>query len=168
MGSIVALFVGAILMGVGIVVYVSIGDNPSIRVNNVPTSLQSMSDGAQFMIRYGIACFIGGLGSVFFLGGLIGFSRGRNKAKRLARIAQTGIAAEATVTFVDKNFLVLVNKTPIYSIVEYRYRDTSGNEHVRRVDNVSSELVIRNKVEVGGKVRIKYAQEDPGQSVLLF
>ena len=81
---------------------------------------------------------------------------------------QTGIAAEGTVTFADKNYSLLMNKKPVYSIVEYTYVDQSGKQHTRRVETIPSDYVIRNKIEVGGKVAVKYAVEDPGQSTILL
>ena len=59
-----------------------------------------------------------------------------------------------------------MNNRPIYSIVEYKYQDEFGNEYVNRVENVKTDEVIRNKVEVGSTIRIKYLPEDPGQSVM--
>ena len=83
-------------------------------------------------------------------------------------ILQTGIDAQATVTFVDKNYSFLVNNKPIYSIVEYEYVDKNGVKHTRRIDNLNSDLVIRKKIEVGNTIKIRYSQTDYSQSIMLI
>lgn len=141
MRSIVFLFVGVILLGVGVLVYFS---------NSLPVS-----------------AFLTLLGLLFCGIGLVGYFRGAAASKQHAFIAQTGIEKEATVTFVDKNYSLLLNQKPIYTIVEYKFKDDAGVEHVRRIDNVPSDYAIRRKIEVGGTVKIKYLREDPNQSVML-
>jgi hypothetical protein len=117
----------------------------------------------------GIFIIVGGLMAVV---GLVLTVTGRAAAQRQKAkamlIYQTGVAAEATVTFVDRNYRILVNNRPIYSIVEFKFRDTSGVEHVERKDTVDSELVIRNQIEVGSTVNIKYLAEDPSQNILML
>jgi len=114
----------------------------------------------------------GGLGLVFMIIGAVMFIRGRGQAKKNKALAEKifamGMPAEATVTFVDKNYSLLVNNKPIYSIVEFKFRDGSGMERVGRKNNVSSDLVIRLKLEVGSKVQIKYMNEDPDQNILIL
>jgi len=99
---------------------------------------------------------------------VVGRAAGKKREAKAKLIYETGVAAEATVTFVDRNYRVLVNNNPIYSIVEYKFNDTSGVEHVFRKDTVQSELVIRNQVEVGSTVNIKYLAEDPSQNILML
>jgi len=96
------------------------------------------------------------------------FGGSKKDQEKKIYIAQNGVETTATVTFVDKNFRLLVNQTPIYSIVEYKYQDNMGREHVRRIDNINSELVVRNKIEVNNTIKIRYLQEDPSQSVIMF
>jgi len=114
----------------------------------------------------------GGLGLVFMIIGAILFIRGRARAKKNKALAEKifamGVPAEATVTFIDKNYGLLVNNKPIYSIVEFKFRDGSGMERVGRKNNVSSDLAIRLKLEVGSKVQIKYLNEDPDQNILIL
>jgi hypothetical protein len=97
---------------------------------------------------------------------------GRSKAKKLKALAEKifalGVPAEGTITFVDKNYSLLVNNKPIYSIVEFKFRDGSGTERVSRKNNVESDLVIRLKLEVGSKVNIKYLNENPEQNIMLL
>jgi hypothetical protein len=114
----------------------------------------------------------GGLGLVFMIIGAVLFLRSRIKGKQNKALAEKifamGVPAEATITFIDKNYGMLVNNKPIYSIVEFTFRDSSGGERVGRKNNVSSDLAIRLKWEVGSKVQIKYMNEDPDQNILIM
>lgn len=104
-------------------------------------------------------------GAIAFVAGIVMARKQRDQAKL---ISETGVTTDATVTFVDRNYKILVNEQPIYFIVEFTFRDTSGMERVVRYDTVDSELVIRNKVEVGSTVKVKYLAEDPTQTLLLL
>jgi hypothetical protein len=73
-----------------------------------------------------------------------------------------------TVTFVDRNWKILLNKNPIYSIVEYYYKDNLGNQYTRKISNMSSELVIRKQIQVGAKIPVKYLSENPAESVIVI
>jgi hypothetical protein len=146
MVSNVFLFVGIVLLGTGILSYFSFSGNSAF-------------------IPLGI---LGGIGLLFTFLGLTGRNRDSKQAKLNLFITQTGVETEGIVLFVDKNYYILLNKKPIYSIVEYKYSDSNGTEHIRKVDNIPSDLVIRNKIEVGGTVKIKYLKEDPKQSVILI
>ncbi|MCJ7524205.1 MAG: hypothetical protein MUP71_03160 [Candidatus Aminicenantes bacterium] len=114
----------------------------------------------------------GGLGLIFMIIGAILFIRSRvqgNKNKALAeKIFAMGVPAEATITFIDKNYNMLVNNKPIYSIVEFKFRDSSGSERLGRKNNVSSDLAIRLNFKVGAKVQIKYMNENPDQNILIM
>jgi hypothetical protein len=105
------------------------------------------------------------VGAILLVGGLIGAGKTRKKA---LAIFEKGVAAKGTVTFVDKNYGILVNNTPIYSIVEFTFQDARGITITSRKPNVSSDLVIRNRIEVGGHVAIKYLPDDPEQNILLL
>ncbi len=63
---------------------------------------------------------------------------------------------------------MLVNEKPIYSIVEFTFRDSSGMEQTGRKEDVDSDLVIRNRIEVGGEVSIKYLPENPKENILIL
>jgi hypothetical protein len=114
----------------------------------------------------------GGLGLIFMIIGAFMFFRGRSLAKKREALAEKifemGVPAEGTITFIDKNYGLLVNNKPIYSIVEFKFRDSSGAERVARKNNVSSDLAIRLKLEVGSKVQIKYMNENPDQNILIL
>jgi hypothetical protein len=149
---------GLIFIGTGVFVYFVIGaafaDTPD------------MFGELQALFQYGMGGLFAGIGAIMTLGGLIGVMRGAKMSKLAGHIAQTGVETEANITFVDRNYALLVNNRPVYSIVEYTYQDELGNEYVNRVEDVNTDTVIRNKVEVGRKIRIKYLPAEPGQSVM--
>jgi len=114
----------------------------------------------------------GVVGLIIAVVGLTIFLRSRASAKAQKALAmkifELGVATEGTVSFVDKNYSLLVNQKPIYSIVEFKFQDKFGKEHVSRKDNVESDLVIRLKLEVGSKVQVKYMNDDPQQNILML
>jgi len=159
MRSIIWLIVGLIFIGAGVFVYFVIGT----AFADMPSIIGEM----QALLQYGIGGLLAGIGAIMILSGLIGVMRGAKKSRLDSHIAQTGVETEAAITFVDKNYSLLVNNRPIYSIVEYTYQDGLGGEYTNRIENVSADYVIRNKVEVGNKIRIKYLPAEPGQSVII-
>lgn len=165
MRGIILLVTGLILAGAGVFAYFLIGVVfKGVAVESFPYDLS----GLQGILQYGVASVVGGLGALFILFGLLSLASGSKKRKQDSRVMQTGVDAEADVKYVDKNYNVLVNRRPIYSIVEYTYQDSSGNEHTNRIENVNSEQVIRNQIEVGSRIAIKYAAENPGESVIVM
>lgn len=159
------MFVGIILAIVGAIVYYTIGQgNASIVVNGV----RDNSAETRTIVQYSIGGGLAGLGLLFIVIGLIGRGRAAKHQKQINHILQTGIAAEGTVTFVDRNYSILVNKRPVYSILEYTYQDLTGNQHTRRIDTMPSDYVIRKNIQVGAKVAIKYANEDSSKSAILL
>lgn len=160
MGNRIFIFTGVILIIVGVIVYQS---DAGVRISG------RMADpGTASAAKAIIGGGLGVLGILFSLGGLIGLVRGSKQNKRSAYILQTGVAAEGTVTFVDKNYSILVNKKPIYSIIEYTYNDSNGTAHTRKVNTVNSDMVIRNQIQVGSKIAIKYAADNPAESVFIL
>ena len=155
----VFLFVGLILIAVGVYIAQS---NIAVRINKQRADAETAATA-----RYAIGGGLGGLGLLFALGGVRSMVRGGKEMKRRQHIMQTGVPAEGTITFVDKNYRVLVNKQPIYSIVEYTYADSTGKQHKRRTDNAPSDAVIRMGLAVGGKVAIKYSAENPAESLIV-
>ncbi len=158
MRSIIWLIVGLIFIGTGIFVYFTIGS----AFADMPVIFGEM----QALLQYGIGGLLAGIGAIMTLSGLLGVIRGTKRSKLDSHIAQTGTETDATATFVDKNYSMLVNNSPIYSIVEYSYQDELGNKYTNKVENVSTDYVIRNKIEVGSKIRIKYLPAEPVQSVI--
>lgn len=164
MRSIVFLITGIILMATGAFAYFLIGKIwGGVPTEGLPASL----DGLGNILRYGVGGFVGGLGALFSLGGLIGLARGSTQGKQQGHIMQNGVDAQASVTFVDKNYSIQVNRRPIYSIVEYTYVDSSGIEHTARFDKIKSEQVIRSRIQVGATIAIKYSSDNPAQSVIV-
>ena len=167
MRSIVWLIAGLIFIGTGVFVYFVVG----AAFADTPALFGEL----QTLLQYGMGGLFAGIGAIMTLNGLIGVMRGAKRSKLDSHIAQTGVETEATVTFVNKNYSPLVNNRPVYSIVEYTYQDELGNEYangIARIENASMDTlirnyVIRNKVEIGNKIRIKYLPAEPGQSVML-
>ena len=112
------------------------------------------------------------LGVFFFVLGVIllisGLLKARARSKKARDIFQRGTLAKGTVTFVDKNYSLLVNNKPIYSIVEFTFQDGSGKTHTARKDSVESDLIIRDKIVVGSPVALKYLPESPEQNILIL
>jgi hypothetical protein len=163
MRSAVFLLVGLILIGTGVGIYFMMEKmTDGVGIENAPVDLSWVKGG----LRYAVAGGVGGLGVLFTLGGLIGVAKGSKKKQEGARIMLSGTEALAKVTFVDKNYSMLVNRKPIYSIVEYVYEDKYGQQHTNRIENMNSDQVIRLQIQVGGTVRIKYANDDPGKSII--
>jgi hypothetical protein len=162
-GSIILLIMGIVFLATGIFTYFVI----NTAFGSIPAEANELGLGQmESLFQFGISAVFGGLGALLTLFGALGLIRGSKKAKQDNLIAQTGLEKEATVTFVDKNYNLLVNNRPIYSIVEYKYQDDFGNEYTNRVKNANTNDVIRQKIEVGSTIRIKYLPHDPAQSVI--
>ena len=158
MRSIIFLIMGLIFIGTGVFIYFVVG----VAFADTPAMLGEM----QTLLQYGMGGLFAGIGAIMTLGGLIGAMRGAKRSKLASHIAQTGVETDATITFIDKNYALLVNNRPVYAIVEYSYQDELGHEYANRIENISTDYVIRNKVEVGNKIRIKYLPAEPAQSVI--
>ncbi|PLW92047.1 MAG: hypothetical protein C0592_12750, partial [Marinilabiliales bacterium] len=149
----------------GVIFYFSLGsDSAEITVNGRQVTDSSVRN----TIRWSVSGGIAGLGGIFLISGIIGFFRHKQAYKERLYIMRTGVETEGTVTFVDKNYSFLVNNRPIFSIVEYIYEDKYGNSHSRRVNSISSDIVVRNQIQVGSIIAIKYAIEDPSKSIILL
>lgn len=155
-------FIGIILLAVGITVYFALGTVTTYNGG------KTMSPELKMTLQLSIGGFLSALGIIFLVVAFRSKARAAKQQAENLHILQTGIAAEGTVTFVDKNYAVRVNKVPVFSIVEYTYKDRSGNVHTRRINNFSSEMVIRKQIQVGGKIPVKYSNEDAGKSVIVL
>lgn len=154
------LFIGVILIVAGVIVSQS---NARVRINNQFVS-QEKGDTFKNYVGGGI----GGLGVIFAIAGIAGIVGASKKSRKGKHIMQNGVDAQGTITFVDKNWKLLVNHKPIFSVVEYTYLDMNGQQHSRRISNVNSDLVIRKQLQVGGTVPIKYLAENPAESVIIL
>lgn len=97
-----------------------------------------------------------------------GLVRARKLREKALKIFRRGTEAKGKVTFVDKNYGLLVNNKPIYSIIEFTFQDAAGRVYTARKANVESDLVIRCGIQVGSEVDLKYLPENPGDNVLLI
>ncbi|HYG50513.1 MAG TPA: DUF3592 domain-containing protein [Flavobacteriales bacterium] len=157
------LFVGVILLAVGVIVYFAIASK--IETDG---GTRNLPPWGKALLLYGVSGLLAGLGLIFMVAGFKANARAKEMEKLYHHILQTGVSAEGSVTFVDKNYSIRVNKVPIYSIVEYTYKDRSGKQHTSRIDTFSSEQVIRKQIQVGGTIQIKYATENPAQSIVVL
>ena len=110
-------------------------------------------------------------GVLLILGGILYLAAKREAKKqevRAVNIYENGIPGRGRVTFVDKNYSLLVNNKPVYSIVEFTFEDHQGRPHTGRKENVDSDLVIRAQIAVGSEVDIKYLASNPDESALLI
>jgi len=146
----VFIFIGVVLCGVAALVYTK--------------APQSNDPFAGFVT----CAIVGGLGLLFLLLGIVFLAKSKQNAARLAEILSSGTPAEATVTYVDRNFRIRVNGQPVYSIVEYRYQDGAGMSHVRRITDASTDVVVRSGIAVGSKVEIRISRTDPSKSALIL
>ncbi len=159
MKQVAFLFVGVILIAVGLLVTFSHG---GVRINHQVAGVETATF-AKHVIGYSVA----GLGAFFIVLGVVLNIKSTAQTKRNAYIVANGIPVEARVTFVDKNYFVTVNNKPIYSIIEYIYQDKTGATHTRKIDNFSSDLVIRMQIEVGKTIPVRYLAESPAESVIV-
>ena len=111
-------------------------------------------------------------GAVLLIIGAILYLAAKREAKkqevRAVNIYENGIPGRGRVTFVDKNYNLLVNNKPVYSIVEFTFEDHQGRPHIGRKENVDSDLVIRAQIAVGSQVDIKYMASNPDENALLI
>ncbi|OHD62159.1 MAG: hypothetical protein A2014_03605 [Spirochaetes bacterium GWF1_49_6] len=163
--TIVFVVNGVIFLVLGILVYFHAENGSAAlqgtNIQNNPAVAEQMT---RIGIQYGVSILFFVISSVLLVLSVIGLIKKLNKSRLAKRILQTGIETDALVTYVDRNFSILINKQPVYSIVEYRYRDNDGNKYTERLDRVSSEMVVRSNIEVGCTIRIKYLQEDHAKS----
>jgi hypothetical protein len=95
----IKLITGITLLGAGILVIIIIGKDHSEN--------QAFFDWS-VLIFYGLGGGLAVTGLVLSLVGLSGIVKGAKLSKLNAHIAQTGFETEGTVTFVDKNYSILI------------------------------------------------------------
>lgn len=152
------LIMGLIFVGAGVFSYAMI--TGILGSSGIPAGM------GDFM-RIMPVIFGGSFGLVGVILSLVGVRQILNRGKRtqLAKqLAENGIETEGVISFVDRNYSLLINNRPIYSIVEYRYKDGMGTEHVNRLSDINTELVIRAGWQVGSNIKVRYLEGDPSKS----
>lgn len=160
MAGIILLVMGVIFIAAGIFAGQVIGS----MMGSAPDVAQEAMGMSQNLFTY---IFVG-VGALMSFFGVISLFRGGRRSQMNKKVLQEGIDGQGTITFVDRNYSVQINNRPIYSIVEYTYKDGMGNQYTNRVTDANTEFVIRAGWQVGAVVPIKYLSEDPQQSALLM
>ena len=108
------------------------------------------------------------VGVVLALIGLPLFLIGRREVKKIEtvekNILSNGLPARARVTFVDKNYSLLVNQKPVYSTIEYSFEDHRGQPRTGRNDTADSDWVIRAQIGIGSEVDIRFLAANPDEN----
>jgi hypothetical protein len=79
---------------------------------------------------------------------------------------EEAVETDGVITALERNFSLFVNHRPIYSMVEYRYRDRKGVWRTRRIAQMNAELVRRAGWQVGAPIKVRYLVSDPDKSVI--
>ncbi|MEQ8673713.1 MAG: hypothetical protein RLP44_27815 [Aggregatilineales bacterium] len=103
-------------------------------------------------------------GLVFFIPGVRAFADLPRRARLLRELKERGIKTTAVITFIDRNFSLKVNGNYVYTIVEYEYKDHHGIPQSHRLPRIPSEIIIRQKYEVGSTINIVYHPDRPEKS----
>ena len=110
MKSRIFLFVGIILIGVGLIVFFSLnGAKMNVHGPGFQTVSAETEQLANVIIRYGVPGLLSGLGLIFLIAGFVGMGKAGNQNKMMKAALQYGTETEGTITFVDKNYTLLVN-----------------------------------------------------------
>ncbi|HEX2915959.1 MAG TPA: DUF3592 domain-containing protein [Chloroflexia bacterium] len=161
MKAIIYLVVGIITVAVGFIVFFTLnGSGAASAASSVGINLTGT------LLIPSITCWaIGGIMVIF---GILGLLQGKARQGELQQIAATGVETGGIITFLDRNYSLLINNRPVYSVIEYRYRDGMGREFVKRADNIKTDVVIRSGWQVGSQVRVRYLPQDPTKCGLMF
>lgn len=157
--GIILLVMGSIIVTTGFVAFFSINNSGA----SSAASGFGIDLGGMLLLPSLIPWIIGGL---LMLWGIALLVMGRVRNKELKEIAYGGVNAEGIITFVDRNYSVLINNRPVYSIVEYRFRDQHGREWANRAGNIDTEFVIRSGWQVGSHIQVRYMPNDPTKSAI--
>jgi branched-subunit amino acid ABC-type transport system permease component len=154
--GVIFIAVGLIMVGTGFWIYFAF--NNSVQKANASFGL----DLSQYILLPTIIMWV--IGGLLILWGIITLLRSRARMDDLKLIAANGVDTTGIVTYLDRNYSVLVNNRPIYSIVEYRYQDQMGREFVQRANTLKTELIIRSGLQVGSPIKVRYLAADPAKS----
>lgn len=164
MKAVIFLVVGIVTIAVGTIVYFATNNAGGAYAQSAAASV-GVNLGLTMLIP-SIVCWA--LGGMFTLFGIIGLLGGAARQGDLKEIAASGIQAPARITYLDRNYTLLLNNRPVYSIVEYVFRDTLGREFVRRADNIKTDTVIRQGWQVGSNIQVRYLPANPMKSGILY
>ena len=164
MKALIFLVTGLITVGVGFVVFFATNNAGTASATSAAASVGI--DLGLTMLLPSIICWA--VGGLLLLLGVFGLLGGMARNTELKEIAAGGVQANARITFLDRNYTLLLNNRPVYSIVEYVFRDNMGREIVRRADNIKTDQVIRAGWQVGSMIQVRYLPQNPYKSGIMF
>ena len=160
MAGIILLIMGVVFISVGLLSGNVLGD----MMQSAPEIAQQEIAMVQNIFTY---TFVG-IGALMSFFGVISLFRGGRASNQTKKVLQEGIEGQGTITFVDRNYSVRINGSPIYSIIEYSYMDSMGNQYTNRINNANTEFVIRAGWQPGIRIPIKYLSENPEKSAIIM
>jgi len=156
----ILLLMGVVFIGAGLFAGNMIGS----MLGDAPQIAQESMQLTQNIFTYSFV----GVGALLSFFGVISLFRGGRSSQMKKKVLQDGVETQGKVTFVDRNYRVQINNRPIYSIIEYSYADSMGNQYVNRIEDANTEFVIRAGWQVGTPIPIKYLSEDPQKSAVIM
>ncbi len=161
MKAIILLITGISIIVVGFIVYFSTSNSGA---QGAAASV-GVNLGLTLLLPSIICWAVGGL---LTIGGIINLIGGVARHGELKEIAASGLQTGARITFLDRNYTLLLNNRPVYMIVEYVFRDSLGQEFIRRTENIKTDLVIRMGWQVGSNIQVCYLPQNPFKSGIMF
>jgi hypothetical protein len=132
-----------------------------------PPAVAMVESVAFWIMQWGAPLLLVGLGLVFGLVSIRSLVGVKRKQALAAELKQRGVATQGVITFIDRNYRLLVNNRPISSIVEFRFQDSAGRWHTSRKPEVSADVAIRQGWQVGSVVSVLYLPEDPTKNAIV-
>lgn len=111
------------------------------------------------------------MSGIFILGGVFSivltrvFSHTKNVQQ--PKILSNGVEAKAKVTNIASSQFFVQNDKTTALVIEYAFRDSSGQTHIGN-ERKAVEKVTRTGWSVGSMVTIRYMQDDPTQSAIVW
>lgn len=131
-----------------------------------PPAVAMVETVAFWVMQWGAPLVLVGLGLVFGLVGVRSLAGVQRKQALAAELKERGVSTQGEITFIDRNYRLLVNNRPIYSIVEFRFQDSAGRWHSSRKPEVSADVAIRHGWQVGSTISVLYLPEDPTKNAI--
>jgi hypothetical protein len=115
-----------------------------------------------------LGVIFGSLGLFFLVVAIILRQVFAQRARDKQQIIDGGVDATGVVTFLDRNYSVRMNGRPPYFILEYKYADAFGGEHVATDRWADANQVIRRGLQVGSEIQVRYLPKSPEKIAVVF